>query len=283
VIDGVTHRPDSRPSPGGVLRRTLSEYAAAEIDGGLCFSLYREMRDPEVVARFTIEGEPVSKQRAGRSGTGRSYTPAKTRDTEERVAWAFRQAAGPQQLTADLGFGVFAGFFCQSGQRRDVDNMTKLVLDGLTGIAWLDDSQVTEISAKVVRWDPDPRTEVVVYRAPLIQHPSQQCPQCGRNFEIYPSSRPRTFCSQACRTASTRIELTCPRCGVVFRVKQRAVAMGQRHCSTVCKRAAQADALIHKSCATCGKSFTCRPSEAARRKYCSKACLDHRPRSNVAT
>lgn len=262
--------------------RTYSEHARAD-DGSLCFYLYREMRDPEVIARFTVDGEPVSKQRPrftkGPDGN-RVYTPKATTAAERDVAWLFRQAAGPQRLDPSQGFGVYIGFFCGTGQRQDVDNMSKLVLDGLNGVAWVDDSQVTELSAKISRWDANPRTEIVIYRTVLQLHPYQTCEQCGRNFPMYRSSKPRRWCSQECRRIATSVELTCPQCSKqfrikAFRIKADPVADGQRHCSRACLRAAQAARLVHLICEGCEKAFTLRPSEHAERpgrKFCTAAC-----------
>jgi crossover junction endodeoxyribonuclease RusA len=255
--------------------RTFAEYAAAEIDGPLCFSLMREMVPVTVVARFTLEGEPASKQRPRftQNKNGSVYTPEKTRTMEDRVGWAFRQVAGPQRLDPSQGFGVYVAFFCSSGQRRDVDNMIKLVLDGLNGVAWLDDSQVTEISAKVGRWQPSPRTEVVIYRTAVVVPPPTACENCGRMIKTYPS-RPRRW-SNACATIARTVGMTCPQCGAEFRVKPDSANRGQRHCSTACRRAAAQAELVHLTCAGCGKGFTLRPSEhAARpgRAYCTVAC-----------
>ena len=63
-----------------------------------------------------------------------------------------------------LSLGVFAVFFCESFQRRDVDNMLKLILDALNGVVWKDDAQVTEVSGRVARGVSNPRTAVLLYR-----------------------------------------------------------------------------------------------------------------------
>jgi Holliday junction resolvase RusA-like endonuclease len=134
-------------------------------DSPVGLALVREMIDLEVVGYITVEGEPASKARARyNAAQRRAYTPEKTLVEQERVAWSFRQAVGPRTINASDGYGVFVVFFCESRQRRDVDNMLKLVMDGLTGVAWVDDKQVTEVSARIVHDVPDPRTELVVYR-----------------------------------------------------------------------------------------------------------------------
>ena len=156
--------------------QTLAELADSEGDGTFMFGLLREAIDVRVVARFTIDGEPASKSRARWSPkTGRLYTPDGTRVAERQVAWTFRQAAPSHTPKPTDSYGVLAGFFCGTGQRRDVDNMLKLVLDGLNKIAWVDDSQVTEVSGRLQRFNSQPRTEVVVYRTVTSAVPTKPC------------------------------------------------------------------------------------------------------------
>lgn len=121
--------------------------------------LYR----PGTVARFTVDGEPVSKGRP-RHGNGTTYTPAATKRAEEAVGWKFREAARSHKADADHEYGVVARFHLGTGKRRDVDNLLKLVLDGLNKVAWADDHQVTDVSARKVRSPGAGRSEIVVYR-----------------------------------------------------------------------------------------------------------------------
>lgn len=116
------------------------------------------------LVRFVVPGDPVSKARPRFTGKGGAYTPEKTKEAEERVAWAAR-AAGIRGLPDATGsFGLLCVFFTATWQRRDADNMLKLVGDGLNKIAYADDSQVTESSARIVRAVPNPRTHVLLYR-----------------------------------------------------------------------------------------------------------------------
>ena len=265
---------------------TYEELAEQELDGSLCMRLQREMIDVEVVARFTVEGEPVSKHRPRfAKSRGRVYTPGGTVVAERAVAWSFRQAVGPFEPPSDQGFGVFLGFFCGTGQRRDVDNMTKLILDGLNKVAWKDDSQVTEISAKVLRWQPDPRAEVVIYKTMMMTHPTRNCENCGKSFKDYPSSQYRRCCSRKCSEATRGARTgVCAHCGKSFEGKPSAIARS-KHCSPECRRASEAKELVHRTCGFCGKEFTLRPSEARQRpnrKYCSIECRRQGGRSRPA-
>lgn len=211
------------------------KYADAHTDAAR-FELTREMRDVSVVARFTVDGEPISKARARFTSYGsrvRSYTPERTQEGEALVRAAFLRSAPRHRVDARSTFGVTCLFFTGTRQRRDVDNMVKLICDGLNGIAWTDDDQVVEISARKQMELPEhARTEVLVY---LVGHSpalaKRQCAHCGDAFDVYPSTRKR-FCTPQCAVAARRTrprEVPCPVCGTVFTPAKRV-----KHCSKSC-------------------------------------------------
>lgn len=240
-------------------------------DPPVIFMLEKDTRDPLVVAYFTVEGEPESKNRArwsSRSG-GRPYTPERTRQAEAKIGWLFRQSSGPYQPTADSNFGVFAGFFCETRQRRDVDNMLKLVLDGLNKVAWDDDSQVTEVSGKVHRALPNgsARTEVLIYRTFDQPAPTRTCAQCGEAFKYYPSMDGRRFCNRACGYAWRREQnkRTCLKCSKEFQKVGPA-----KYCSKTC---AYSDKHADLTCVQCGQPYSQAQSTAATHvPACSTEC-----------
>ncbi|MFI6517578.1 RusA family crossover junction endodeoxyribonuclease [Spirillospora sp. NPDC050679] len=107
--------------------------------------LRRDIETVEVVARFTVDGEPVSKGRPRSSGKGGTYTLDKT------VAAAFPSMYPGWRLDTESVFGGAAVFYCWSGGRRDADNLVKLVLDGLNKVLWRDDAQVIKESGRIAR------------------------------------------------------------------------------------------------------------------------------------
>jgi len=240
------------------------------------FALAREWRNVQVVARFTIDGEPVSKARARFAGTKnggtRAYTPAKTKTAEERVAWMFRQSApgyGPPDATS--AFGLFGIFFHGTNQRRDVDNMLKLLCDGLNGVAWKDDSQVDEIAGRR-GFGPSEhaRTEVLVYKVGTRMGPPQRpCANCGKTVNTYTSLQTK-YCSRACNVADHRAKrmVTCAHCGKSFdgvKTVQRPM-----YCDRACSDAARN---VELTCGVCGRVYN-HPRSLARlvKHGCSEAC-----------
>lgn len=102
---------------------------------------------------FTIPGPPVPKERARRARNGRWYTPTRTRDYESLVGSCGRHAGcrarlGPVRMTVAV--------YWPDNRRRDLDNAVKSIADGLNGIAYEDDAQITgwNITAHLDRLNP---------------------------------------------------------------------------------------------------------------------------------
>jgi len=92
------------------------------------------------VTEFTIPGPPVPKQRPRRAPDGHWYTPKRTTDYEEQVAWEAKIAG--VKLEPGKRYNLEIDFHLSS-YARDRDNLIKSIQDGLMrmGDGW-DDRQV---------------------------------------------------------------------------------------------------------------------------------------------
>ena len=134
---------------------------------------------------FTIYGEPVPKGRPRFSTRGKfpvAYTPEKTKNYESDVGIMAKAAIGASKpLEGALEAFIYVTFpvpasyskkrteACLSGQEKhtkkpDLDNVVKAVLDGMSDIVFLSDSQITSIYATKV-YGEVAKVEVMVRQA----------------------------------------------------------------------------------------------------------------------
>lgn len=118
---------------------------------------------------ISVPIDPVPASRPRVTGKGWSYYPkpytrfkSEFRKTVERMM--IRKMAG--SLMVSLMVYVRKPKTTKlTAPKPDVDNYAKAVLDGLNGVAWCDDSQVTDLSVSK-RWtDGEPRIDILVQPA----------------------------------------------------------------------------------------------------------------------
>jgi Holliday junction resolvase RusA-like endonuclease len=115
-----------------------------------------------------VLGEPIPKGRPRvNTRTGHAYTPARTRQAESDLGWALRQQYGSGRPPLAGALAVTLRFWLARAGRVDVDNLSKLVLDGANTILWDDDSQIWDLHAVVMGRDGRPRTEITVTAVPI--------------------------------------------------------------------------------------------------------------------
>jgi Holliday junction resolvase RusA-like endonuclease len=134
---------------------------------------------------FTIYGEPVPKGRPRFSTRGKfpiAYTPEKTKNYESDVGMMAKAAMGASEpLEGALEAFIYVTFpvpasyskkrteACLSNSEKhtkkpDLDNVVKAVLDGMSDIVFLSDSQITSIHATKV-YGEVAKVEVIVRQA----------------------------------------------------------------------------------------------------------------------
>ena len=133
-----------------------------------------------------VLGEPMGKQRPRATfvaGHATIYTPKKTQSYEARFASAYAESHGDIPPTSEAisveiraFFSLAKADFTSKGEpnkkgtaklngeirptkKPDCDNIAKAVLDGLNGVAFMDDSQVVELSIQK-GYSLQPRVEV---------------------------------------------------------------------------------------------------------------------------
>ena len=132
-----------------------------------------------MIFEFTIPGKPCGKGRPRFTKSGHTFTPEKTVNYETLVKLAFRQAypsAEPiaakveviAKIKAYYPIPVSASKKLQARMRAgqmkpttkpDTDNIAKICLDALNGIAYHDDAQIVELQVSKLYSD-EPRVAV---------------------------------------------------------------------------------------------------------------------------
>jgi Holliday junction resolvase RusA-like endonuclease len=129
----------------------------------------------------TIPGEPVGKGRPRFTRGGHTFTPEKTRCYEQQVALLYRLAAGgfkfqrhiPVTVEIRAYYAIPRSDSVRQRSRKlsgdvlpckkpDADNVVKIILDALNGLAYEDDAQVVELWIKK-EYAEKPRVHILVY------------------------------------------------------------------------------------------------------------------------
>lgn len=97
--------------------------------------------------RFIVPGQPLPTERP-RSGPqgGRLYTPPASLAAQAGVRAAFKaQVPGHRLGSPCWAWALRLMYYRESMVTADLDNLEKTVLDGLSGVLWVNDRQVWDI------------------------------------------------------------------------------------------------------------------------------------------
>lgn len=138
----------------------------------------------ENIIETEVTGTPFAKQRPRATKKGRFvtiYTPPETKSYEKRVRDQYYEQNGFRMLDGPLEVnitGVFAVSDSISKKRKklmlegkilhtkkpDCDNMAKIALDALNGIAYKDDSQIVKLTVNK-EYGEDPKLRIIIKRS----------------------------------------------------------------------------------------------------------------------
>lgn len=109
---------------------------------------------------FEVLGKVRGKGRPRFTRSGRPYTPKATRDYEVAIRKAFENAHGrpPEPFSGPISVCIMTyrqlpkstpkSVISEPDMHKpDIDNVAKIVLDALNGVAWWDDAQVVSLTA----------------------------------------------------------------------------------------------------------------------------------------
>lgn len=130
---------------------------------------------------FTIQGAPAGKKRpkfTTVNGYTRTYTPADTMHNERLVracyAWDYHGFKFPPKIPLYVKLTCYYPIPKSTSKKKaaqmeageiipvvkpDLDNVAKLILDALNGLAWEDDNQIARLEISKV-YGEDPHTDV---------------------------------------------------------------------------------------------------------------------------
>lgn len=130
--------------------------------------------------KFTIPGEPRGKGRPRFSRTGHAYTDSETKAYEDKVVCCYRLAHRGfrfpdtaflcvditaylpiPQSASEVRKAAMEAHHVLPSRKPDVDNIEKIILDALNGIAYHDDARVHRISCAKY-YGSAPRVEVTI-------------------------------------------------------------------------------------------------------------------------
>lgn len=138
----------------------------------------------QMVVRFQIPGEPKGKARPRvftnkQTGRSQAITPKDSMSYENLVKWIYTSAMEPTKFEGEIEARIVAMYgipksmtkrnrqLIEEGKlhptkKPDLDNIAKIVLDALNGIAYKDDSQVVKLTVEK-HYSDNPRVEVSLW------------------------------------------------------------------------------------------------------------------------
>lgn len=110
-----------------------------------------------IMKRITIKGTPIS---VNQLYTGRRFLTPKGKSVKETAYWEARAQYRGEPRADEIDVQV--DFYFKDKRKHDIDGPLKAILDSLTGILWVDDSQIQSLLVNKYIDYGNPRTEIEV-------------------------------------------------------------------------------------------------------------------------
>ena len=124
---------------------------------------------------LTVLGKPIAKARARVTKSGFSYTPEPTVSYENLIKLAWQESQQAKLPDVELSASLFFEFQIPKNKlskfnkgvciphtsKPDLDNLAKLILDALNGLAYTDDSQISFLQVSKI-YSNEPKVIILI-------------------------------------------------------------------------------------------------------------------------
>jgi len=98
------------------------------------------MSEQQMIQTILLDTEPVSLNLMYR---GRRFLTQRGKDIKNSFSWEFKEKYRGEIIEGDVCLNVF--FYFKDNRKRDIDSHLKALLDSMSGIVYIDDSQINEL------------------------------------------------------------------------------------------------------------------------------------------
>lgn len=113
-----------------------------------------------VEMQFILKGNPQSTNHIYRHAGHRVYMTKEGADLKESYQWQIKSQYRKKPLEEDVKLKI--ELFFGDNRKRDIDNYNKILLDALSGILYVDDSQIVSLEIIKNKDIKNPRIEITL-------------------------------------------------------------------------------------------------------------------------
>lgn len=118
-------------------------------------------KECEVMWTMALPVAPIANHRLVPGKRGRLYLNPEHKAYHKKIGWMMKAEKIPFVEKGDVGVSIL--WFMDS-RRRDIDSIVKATLDAMSGVAYKDDKQITELYVRTCVDKGNPRQEITLWR-----------------------------------------------------------------------------------------------------------------------